>query len=131
MHVYGGWLQPPQPPVARQSAVSEWRALDRLQQPRGRDWPRALQPLAHSPSSAWNGQVIAPAALLSQMLCLRLPPFAAIAAANPVAAVHHDDSHMGRRVLTCAVPDTSECSRLGWRPPVGCEQRRAVYFNTC
>jgi hypothetical protein len=33
---------------------------------------------------------------------------AAAAAANAEAAANHDDSQMGRSVLTCAVPDTSE-----------------------
>jgi hypothetical protein len=34
-------------------------------------------------------------------------------------------------VLRCAVPDTSERSGPERSVPVGCAQRRAVYFNTC
>lgn len=61
----------------------------------------------------------------------RIPRLAAIAAANSVAAANRDDVNRNVRVLRCAAPDTSERSRPDWPVPVGREQRRAVYFNTC
>ncbi len=51
---------------------------------------------------------IASAPFVWRMLSARRRWLAAAAAANPAAAVNHDHRPMGRAVLTCAVPDTSE-----------------------
>ena len=108
MRVYSGWRQPQQPLVVMRIALSVRRPFDQLWPPCGRDWPRALQPIASKPSSASNGHAIAAQGFVSRMSCARRPRLAAIAAANSVAAAHHDDSQWARSVLRCAVPDTSE-----------------------
>ena len=100
MRVYSGWLQPPQPTVVRASALSVRRPFDRLN---NRAVVIGREPCSHPRTDLHlpgNGQVIAPVALVSWMSRAQLPQLAAIAAANSVAAGHHDDSQSDRSVLT-------------------------------